>query len=79
MENPRKTNSSSANQIEILYEEFKELHQKWLKINLTPTGRLRTRLKPEKFERSEEIRKRSNSISKQICQLTNEAYDALSA
>jgi len=73
------TTSSTADQLDELFVKSKELHEEWLKINFTKAGRLRTRLKPELEARSEEIRKQSNAISKQICQLTNGAYEALSA
>ncbi|MEY8577241.1 helix-turn-helix domain-containing protein [Corynebacteriaceae bacterium 6-324] len=73
------TAPSTEDQLEELFAESFLLNAEWRKINVTPSGRLRLRLKPEQEARSEEIRKQSNKISKQISQLTNQAYDALSA
>lgn len=73
------TTSTTADQLEELFEESSKLDAEWRKINVTPTGRLRLRLKPELEARSEEIRKRSNVVSKTICELVNETYDKLTA
>lgn len=71
--------TTKADLLDKLFAESAKLHDEWLKINVTKSGRLRARLKPEQAARSEEIRKQSNAISKEICQLTNKAYEALSA
>lgn len=73
------TAQTNAERLAELFGESAMLHTEWMKINVTKTGRLRMRITPEQFERSEEICKRSNAISKQICQLTDETYNALSA
>lgn len=71
--------TTKADLLDKLFTESAKLHDEWLKINVTKSGRQRGRLKPEQAARSEEIRKQSNAINKEICQLTNEAYEALSA
>ncbi|AMJ43664.1 hypothetical protein [Corynebacterium stationis] len=71
--------TTKADLLDALFTESAKLHDEWLKINVTKPGRLRLRLKPEQAARSEEIRKQSNAINKEICQLTNKAYEALSA
>lgn len=68
-----------GDQLDGLFAKSKVLHEEWVKINVTPTGRLRHRLKPEQDVRNREILTESKALSKQICQLTNEAYDAISA
>lgn len=71
--------TTKADRLDELFTESAELHEEWLKINVTKSGQLRLRLKPDQAARSEEIRKQSNAVSKEICQLTNKAYEALSA
>lgn len=66
----------NAERLDALFAESAKLHEEWLKINVTKTGRLRLRLKPEQAARSEEIRKQSDAIRKEICQITNEDLSA---